>query len=145
MGALPDPASDLGDYLNGLAVSAAGVTLALGTNLFKGPTRMFKRSPATTAVFIMNTGGPAPEPYLNGGRKSWARPTVQVVIRGATSDFANGEIVARAVYEALHQQSIGSYTAIFARDSQPVMVGLDENDQANWVINLECQGVLDLP
>ena len=88
-----NPASDVAELLNGK--DAGGSRSRLATNLFKG---FVRRADATTspAVFVANTGGPPPEPYVSGARQSTVRATVQVMVRGAVNEFQAGETVARA-------------------------------------------------
>lgn len=140
-GPMRNPASDVAELLNGK--DAGGLTLTLATNLFKG---FVRRADATTspAVFVANTGGPPPEPYVSGARQSTVRATVQVMVRGAVNEFQAGETVARGVWRWLHQQDVPDYIACYARDAQPVFVGEDDLGHYMWSINLELQYVSTL-
>lgn len=129
-----NPALDVAQFLDGKA--AGSLTLALGSTLFVGFMRRADRTPSA-AVFVVNTGGPPPVPYLNGDRDAMFRPTVQVMIRGPVNDLEAGETIARAVFAWLHQQAISDYVATLARDSAPAFLGLDGDDRGTWSINLE--------
>ena len=134
--ALPNPALDVATYLAGK--TAGGVVLASGTNLFAGPMRAddLTQSPA---VFVLNTGGQAPEPYLGGARRSFFRPTVLLQVRGPVGDMGAGEAFARGLYELLHLQTLTGYVACYARDAQPLYLGEDTYAHGLWSINLELQ------
>lgn len=135
--ALQNPAADVAAFLD-TQVAGASV-LTLGTNLFVGSMRASSRTPSP-CVWCLNTGGPAPEPYLGGDRSALFRPTVQVLMRGPAGDLETGETFARAVYAWLHQRVVSGYVSWYARDSQPVLLQPEDSAQhAVWVINLECQ------
>ena len=136
--ALRNPADDLVSFLD--TKTAGGVLLAKGTNLFAGPMRGTDFTPAP-AVFLLNTGGPPPSPYLGGQRESYFRATVQVLVRGAPGDQLAGENFARGVFQHLHLGAVSGYVGIFARDSQPAYLGDDEDQHGQWSINVECQYV----
>jgi hypothetical protein len=140
---LLNPASDLATFLT--TKVAGGVTLTLGTNLFSG--RMLSQdSTPTRAVFVLNTGGQAPAPYLSGtARESYYAPSVQVLVRGPVQDFQAGESMARGVFELLHQATIAGYVQVLARDSAPVLLELDSAQRGIWAINLDCEYTASLP
>ena len=139
--ALKNPALDLVDFLTTKA--AGGVALTKGTNLFVGFARRQDATPSPS-VFALNTGGPPPLPYLNGGRRADVRAMVQVMVRSAVNDFETGETIAREVLAWLHQQTVPGYVAVLARDSQPAFLGEDSNNHYMWSLNLECQYVTEL-
>lgn len=134
--ALRNPASDLVTFLDGK--TAGGVALAKASNLFAGPMRTTDVTPSP-AVFLLNTGGPPPAPYLGGNRESYFRATVQVLVRGPAGDIEAGEALARGVYELLHLATVTGYVALFARDSQPAYLGEDADQHGLWSLNVECQ------
>lgn len=134
-GPLLDPAFDVVQFLD--TKTAGAVVLAQGSNLFIGEVRSSERA-SSPAVFALNTGGPAPEPYLGGRRTALFRPTVQLIIRGPADDKQAGEALARGVFAWLHQRVLDPYVSWFARDSAPAYLGTDSGQHGQWSINLEC-------
>jgi hypothetical protein len=135
-GTLRNPALDLVNYLSGKAAGA--ITLATGSNLFAGQMRSTDTT-ASPGVWCLNTGGPAPIPYLGGHRSSWFRPTVQLMVRGPMGDQLAGEAIARDVLSWVHQATVAGYAAVFARDSAPAYLGEDQGPHGLWSINVELQ------
>lgn len=135
-GAVKDAAADVANFLDTRVAGAT--TLAKGANLFIGSMRSQDRTPSPS-VFVLNTGGPSPLPYLGTGRQAYLRPTVQIMVRGPAGDFQAGELLARAVLEYVHQQAVPGYTACFSRDSQPAWLGEDSDQHGLWSINIELQ------
>lgn len=136
-GAVKNPAADVVAFLD--SKTAGGVTLTRGTNLFIGHMRTVERTPSPS-VFALNTGGPTPEPYLQGHRTALFRPTVQVMVRGPAGDLEAGEALARDVFAWLHQRIVAGYTSWYARDSAPALVAVEDAAQHPiWAINVECQ------
>lgn len=133
---LRNPASDLVDFLT--SKTAGGVVLTRATNLFVGGLRSADEAPSP-AVFVQNTGGPEPVPYLGGAREAWQRPTVQVLVRGPVDDTATAESVARGVYELLQMATISGYVAILSRASAPEPLGPDDDLRDILTMNFECQ------
>jgi hypothetical protein len=140
--ALLNPASDLLSFLTGKV--AGGVTLTAGSTLFAG--RMLSQdSTPTQAVFLLNTGGAAPQPYLSSTRSALYTPSVQVLIRGPVGNLQAGEALARGVFELLHQATVSGYVQVLARDSAPVLLELDTAGRGVWATNLDCEYVAALP
>lgn len=141
-GPLKNAALDVANFLDTKA--CADITLSKGVNLFIGPMRSTELSPAP-CVFVLNSGGAAPVPYLAGTREAFYRPTVQVQIRGPIGDFFRGEAIAVAVSRWLAQTtSIDGYVTTYLRDSQPAYLGEDTQQHPQWSSNLELQYVASL-
>lgn len=132
---LSDPAAALVTALTGQTLG--GVVLTSGTNIFVGQLRPDDTSPSLS-VFLLNSGGPAPTPYINGGGHAVFEPTVQVIIRGIPDSMQAGAAVARAVFGFLYLSTIPGFIAIKARESQPFYLGFDDSNRPVWVINFEC-------
>ena len=136
--ALKDPAADIVAALNGETL--ASVALVTGTNLFAGevPNEDFVSNVPT--VGVLNTGGAAPSPYIGSSLNSFFRASVQITVRGAPSQFANGEALARAVMGALHlSRPDDSYVTVKVQESQPSYFGTDNSQRPQWTFNLEAQ------
>jgi hypothetical protein len=139
--ALPDCGLAVANYLAGK--TCGGVVLALGANLFAGPTRSIDRTPSE-AVFCLETGGAAPSPYLGTGRQAFYRASVQVMVRGPVGEHQAGADLARGVLETLNQAPVPGFVATFARDSAPAYLGTDDDDRPSWSINFELEHVATL-
>lgn len=140
--ALKNAAADVMAALSGLVVS--GVELTDGVNLFNGGVRPNDETPAP-CVFLLNTGGGAPSPYVSGSRRSMYFATVQVMVRGAVEDFEAGESLARGVLAELALLVPTGYVSIFARESAPTPIGYDDAGRPMWSLNFEVQYVASLP
>lgn len=141
MSVLKNPASDLATYLAGKTVG--GVALVQATNLFVGKMRGNDTTPSPS-VWLLNTGGPPPEPYLGGSRQGFYRAQVQILVRGPAGDMQTGEQIARDVFELVAQLQLTGYVSTFAQSAQPIWL-LEDNAQHDvWVTNVECQYVAAL-
>lgn len=141
MAILPDPAVDLRGLLHGRTV--AGVLLQAGANLFSGRRITPDLTPAV-GVFLLNTGGPPPLPYMSSTRTSYFTGSVQVVVRGPANDVLAGEQLARGVLELLHLATVTGYVQVLARDSQPALLLVDSAGRGVWGTNVDCEFVASL-
>lgn len=139
---LLDPAGDLRDFLNGK--SAGGTTLTKGTNLYAGRMLSTDTTPGQ-AVFLLNTGGPAPQPYLSPSRTSYYQAAVQVLVRGPVGGVEAGQLLARGVLELLHQATVAGYVQVLARDSAPQLLEVDSSRRGVWAVNVDAEYVASLP
>lgn len=136
--ALPNPALSLANHLNGKTLG--GVTLTLGLNLYVGEMRPDDHTPSPS-VYLLNTGGPAPEPFLGGNRLAYRRPTVQILVRGAPADMSAGETLARGVHSEIDLMTLSGYVGVFVRESQPFFLGDDTANRGVWTLNVEARCV----
>ena len=132
-----------------VAALTGAIGLTAGTNLFSGPVRAYTILEAGTvvvphkAVFCLATGGPPPMSFVNGGSGTdynWS--VVQIRIRsdiGSTSDFADGQTLARAVRDRLHKAVVTGYIEIRVRESEPNYLAQDDDGHHEWSINLEME------
>lgn len=132
--ALPNPAADLRDYLNGLV--AGTTTLTRATNLFAGRQLSDELMPAAV-VCLLNTGGMAPAPYMGPERSSYYQAAVQVLVRGPARNLEAGEALARGVLGLLHQATVSGYVQVLARDSAPVLLDVDSAGRGVWACNVD--------
>lgn len=139
--ALLNPAADLRTFLTGKV--AGGVTLTQGTNLFSGRMLVDDLSPGQ-AVFLLNTGGSAPEPLITPSRQAYYRPSVQLLVRGPVGNLEAGEALARGVFELVQQATVAGYVQVLARDSAPVLLEVDSAKRGIWGTNLDCEYVAAL-
>lgn len=128
--ALLNPASVIVTALNGQTVES--VLLASGTNLFAGE---LLPEPSARVVFVLNTGGPAPEPIMASG--NIRRSRVQLLVRGAPGKLEEGEAFARGLLEWLHRRELAGFFSCLAGESQPVYLGRDEQQRPGWSLNFQ--------
>jgi hypothetical protein len=131
--ALLNPASDLRDFLTGKV--AGSVTLTAGVNLYAGRMLADDLTPGQ-AVFLLNTGGMPPRPYLGDGT-NYFTAAVQCLVRGPVGNLEAGEALARGVWSLLHQAPLGAYVQILARDSAPVLLDVDSAQRGRWAVNVD--------
>jgi hypothetical protein len=136
-GPIRNAAFDIAQFLNGKTVG--GQLLTLASNLFIGRMRDTDRAAAAPCVFVLNTGGEPPTPYLDDSRRAAYSSSVQVMVRGGTDDFALGEAIARGVIEWCNQRVLAGYVSWYSRDSQPGYLGDDGDQHPMWAINLDAE------
>ena len=113
---LKNPASDLAAAMTGQTVG--GQDLVSGTNLFF---RFLHPTPKDLAVYLLNTGGQAPDPYISPTASARFIANVQCLIYGPPGEdgFDLGQTLARGVVGYLQQASVSGYVRVTAIESQP--------------------------
>lgn len=109
---------------------------ALGANLFTAPMPEADGDVPDRAVALVVTGGAGPLPYLGPGRAAYLSPGCQVRIRSAREDFQGGQLLARSLFEVLHQTPLMPSVFVRAEESAPAYLGTDGADRHRWVLNL---------
>lgn len=113
--------------------------LTLGTNLFMGPLRAKNVAIPDQVVFVLNTGGPQPSEFIEGGgTPELYEHSLQVRVRSApgASSFEDGQALARTVRDAIHRASISGYIDVWVRSSSPDYIEVDDEDRHEWVIGV---------
>ncbi len=125
------------DVYTRLAAAVPGLTA--GTNLFTGPVREVGDTVPGECVFVLASGGAAPQAYAGPTAVETRFSGVQVRVRSAKQSFDAGETLARAVCAALHHQqaSMSGYINVRALQSEPLYIGEDKAGYHGWSINLE--------
>ncbi len=124
--ALPDPPG------------GAAVTLvyAANGNLLTGPVRPVGEGVMPRlAVFVLQSGGQAAQPYM-GQSESWHATRVQVTVRGAIGVYEAAHALARALFARMHLNTPPGYTYCLAQESDPVYLGTDDENAHRFVFNL---------
>jgi len=118
-------------------LAAAGLSLTVGTNLFRGPVRPVSAGVPAKAVFCLATGGGAPQPYLDAATygDTWFFD-VQVRIRGERQAFATTRTLARAIRNALHRADISGYLSALSIESEPTFLGFDGSERPEFSTNV---------
>lgn len=113
-------------------------TLSLGVPVYVGPTRP-ANPPAMprAAVFVMETGGPAPTPFMDGSTTAYRRIRVQIRVRGEPDSWAATRNRANTVWSAMQQTTsiTGSYTRVTNDQSAPMYLGLDALQCPEFTVN----------
>jgi hypothetical protein len=82
---------------------------------------------------VLETSGFAPINVM--GSDYLSRPAFQILVRGATGDYANAESKAHAVYDTLHRTSFAYQQTVEAAQN-PVWLGYDEDyARPQWSLN----------
>lgn len=117
-------------------LAGAGLGLVVGVNLFRGPMRPAVAGVPTKAVFVAETGGPPPVPYIDAAANgdTWTFE-IQVMVRGDRESFAAARTLARSIRDALHRASISGYLSCVALQSGPTSVGFDGNECPLFSVN----------
>ena len=112
------------------------LTYAANGNLLVGPVRPIEARMETLAVFVLQSGGPPPMPYMGTSAESWHETRVQVSVRGPLKLFQRGEALARALHARAHLNTPPGYTFCLAVEADPVFIGIDEDGLGRHVFNL---------
>lgn len=118
------PARDIVDYLN---TNVAALTK--GTNLFPTTILPAVGQVPINAVFAFGIGGAGPGRSM-GEVSEFRTPIVNVRVRNAS--FNSGDIVTRAIMDALQAASISGYLDVVALDSEPLANGQDDDGRYLW-------------
>lgn len=128
-------ASDMVTYL-----AAQIGALTAQTNLFEGPVRAIGTGIPDEAVFCLVTGGPAPEPFVDGGSAVEERThSLLIVVRSEPEEFASGQTLAHSVRDAVHRASIAGYLDISIRECDPAYLGSDDENHHSWSIGVDME------
>lgn len=127
-----------------LAAAIAGnLGLTVGVEVFNGPKRPRDDGVPDKAVFIVPTGGPAPEAF-NGETVVLERPNYNVIVRAPAgpSGYLDGLDFARDVRNALHYAALtiaGALNAIESRAlvSDPLYISKEDEGDHLWSIPVE--------
>lgn len=133
---MPTPDLDVADHL-AAAVPAPDLG-TVGVDIFRGPVR-----PAVAghvphaAIFVLATGGPAPEPYFRVGASSasFYKVSVQVRVRGNVEKFLDAQTKALQVRDKLHLAEIAGYVAVKVLQSEPIYLGQDDLEHHEFSVN----------
>lgn len=139
------PAHDLATYLAGSITmptppGGAAVVLTYGTdgNLLIGPVRPLTEGVTPQlAVYVLQSGGVQPLPYLGDSGQSWHQSRVQVTVRSALNLFQQAESLARALHAKAHLAVISGLTFVHASESEPTYLGTDDEGAHRFVFNLD--------
>lgn len=113
---------------------ASPADLADGYNLFLGPEQAPESGTERAAVFILDTGNG--DSYRFGGTSTDYRTySVQVVVRASHYDYAGGQSLAQACWDALNHAAIAEWIYCLPQQSGPVYVGEDDQRQHRWSLN----------
>src|SRR5574343_1676832 len=88
------------------------------------------------AVFCLETGGPAPVPYIDAATHgdTWFFD-VQVMVRGDRESRKEALTLARGIRNALHRASPSGYLACVALQSTPTPLGFDGSERPLFSVN----------
>ena len=117
-------------------LQAAGVG-TVGTNIFRGGTRVPSALIPEACIFVLPRGGIGPTPMVDGGTQDYTRPSVQVIIRGNVGTYSATQTTATSVLTALHKCTISGYFQVLARTPEPLYVGLDDTEHPMFSVNVE--------
>lgn len=111
------------------------LTYGADGNLLVGPVRSVSSGVDTLAVFVLQSGGFAPQPYMGQG-ESWHTSQVQVTVRSPLDGFQQGEALARALHARAHLNAPPGYTYALAAESDPVYLGTTDAGSHLFSFNL---------
>lgn len=117
-------------------LQTAGVG-TVGTNIFRGGTRVPSALIPEACIFVVPRGGIGPTPMVDGGSQDYSRPNVQVIIRGNVGTYVTTQTTATSVLTALHKSTISGYFQVLARTPEPLYVGLDDTEHPVFSVNVE--------
>lgn len=108
----------------------------LGTNIFIGPPRDPSTVVPNKCVFVIATGGAAPQPYLEISGDAFRQADLQIFIRGNVGEFAAGETYTKAIFESVQFPSLSGFIDCRPTNSYPLWIGFDPLDHPRWTVNM---------
>ncbi len=128
-------------------LEAAGLgTLADGApTLFAGP---FPASVPDAFIACRQSSSPKPEKYLGNVARAYLRPTVTVLVRGASGpdSYTESGARARAAWAALYSRTdVPGYVWIDPEEGEPTYLGEDEQHRPRWSFTVTCEYELAAP
>jgi len=115
-------------------LSAAGIGLTLGTNLFLGSPKDSRGNIPNNSVFILGGSGARPERTM-GEVSEIRRPITHVRLR--YNKFQTGDTMARSIQDTLRAASISGYLDVVALQSEPQNLGSDMEGRYLWNIGYQ--------
>ena len=123
-------AEDIVDYIDANIAS-----LTAGTNLFIGPTRQVSELFPSEAVFVLPTGGFAPDGFIGMDTQIW-NFGIQVRVRWTKDFWRDGYELASEIRDLLHYSSISDSIDVRVNESEPNYIGEDSEGNPEWTINV---------
>lgn len=128
-----DPDGDVVDHLD----TSVGY-LTKDTNLFASKEQAAGDYIPHNSVFVLASGGPAPEAYVAGDTGDEQRfSALQIIIRSDPRDYNTGVTNARTVRDALHHATISGYVDVRVNETEPLYIGENDVGAHIWTTNLE--------
>lgn len=128
------------DMANALAAAADVFQppLALDADIKLGPPRAPLSAGNSAAVWLMPYGGREPDPLVDAASQgSLYYSKVQVLVRSPADGYDGGLARARQCRLALHARQPSEYIYWRALSSEPLYLGIDENQEHRFALNLE--------
>lgn len=134
---MKNPAKDLATFLGGNTVAGVALVAApgAGANVFVGVMRPVSAVHPARSVWLLNTGGIAPQPSM-GKDEDLHQAALQLRIRSNPGEFTPGENLARGCFETLHRAEPIGYAAVLAT-GEPTYLEQDEQGCHHWALNFE--------
>ncbi len=123
---MSSPADDLLTFL-----AAAGLSLTVGTNAFRGPLQPAGDYVPANVVFAADAGGPPPFARDMGGNGEARSPMVTIRLRWTDADLGRNKVY--AIRDALTGASISGYLDVVAA-GEPRQLPDDENGRVLWML-----------
>ena len=111
---------------------------SLGAPCYVGPVRP-AQPPAipVKALFVQQSGGFAPDNYMDGTATAYRYSRVQIRVRGEPNEYASASSLAASVWSRMHQGApTGSYTRVVCEQSQPLYLGRDALQCDEFSVNV---------
>lgn len=94
---------------------------------------------AGLAVALVNTAGQPPIDYLGAGSEPLQQPELQVRVRSAPEDYAQGDAKAREMLGAIHNLPLPGYVSVRCESSAPSYFGPDHLGRHRFSFNVQAQ------
>lgn len=130
---MPRPSSDMATAL----ATALGAGFTVGTNIFYGPVRPQDSDKGVPhkAAFCNPASGGAVNRLM---RTSDIRiANMEIRARGEPGSFEDAETFARSIWDATQNMTITGYVSVFAGASEPLTLGMDNQEHWEFMIPVE--------
>lgn len=112
-------------------------SVSLGAPCFIGPVRPSGNGIPVKCLFVQQSGGFAPDNYMDGTHTAYRFSRAQIRVRGEPNAYESARNLAGAVWSLMHQGSpTGAYTRVTCEQSEPLYLGRDAFQCDEFSVNL---------
>lgn len=129
------------DFSAAMATAGLGT---VGTDIYYGGELPYSATVPAICKFVLLRGGPPPIPLIS--QNDIYTFDIQVIVRGErvlkNGAWTAAQTAARAVISNMHRASISGYFSCVAINSEPIDIGLDDQEMPRFSCNFRLQKVV---
>ncbi len=120
---------DIRSHLLASVSAASGRTFC---GLMRDPSSLYP----DRAISVLQTGGAAPNGFMDGMGTDYRRCRFQVRVRSDVGDYEGGRTLSESIWQALQRATLTTgYVRCYVVNSEPLFWGRDDKDHYEWSVN----------